>query len=156
MNINLTLIGQSIAFVIFVWFCMRYIWPPITEALEARKKKIADGLAAAEKGEQALQEAEEFSQSKADEAKQNASEIMNKAEKRSDEVIDEAKVAAREEGEKIKQAANAEIQQEVNRAREKLRKEVSAIAMAGVEKILEKEIAEKAHKKALDELAKQI
>ena len=105
MNINLTLIGQSIAFVIFVWFCMRYIWPPITEALEARKKKIADGLAAAEKGEQALQEAEEFFQSKADEAKQNASEIMNKAEKRSDEVIDEAKVAAREEGEKIKQAA---------------------------------------------------
>jgi len=155
-NINLTLIGQSIAFVIFVWFCMRYIWPPITEALEARKKKIADGLAAAEKGEQALQEAEEFFQSKAHEAKQNASEIINKAEKRSDEVVDEAKTVAREEGEKIKQAANAEIEQEVNRAREKLRKEVSAIALAGVEKILEKEIDEKAHKKALDELAKQI
>jgi len=155
-NINLTLIGQSIAFVIFVWFCMRYIWPPITEALEARKKKIADGLAAAEKGEQALREAEEFFQSKADEAKQNASEIINKAEKRSDEVVDEAKAVAREEGEKIKQAANAEIEQEVNRAREKLRKEVSAIALAGVERILEKEIDEKVHKKALDELAKQI
>ena len=156
MNINLTLIGQTISFFFFVWFCMKYVWPPLINAMQERKEKIADGLAAAERGkhEQAL--AEERAKADLKQAKQQAAEILAKAERRAGEIIDEAKEAALEEGARIKTAAQAEIEQEVNRARESLRKEVSGLALAGAEKILGREIDAKAHKEVLDKLVAQI
>ncbi len=156
MNINLTLIGQTISFFFFVWFCMKYVWPPLIRAMEERKEKIADGLAAAERGKHEQQLAEERAKEDLKAAKQQASEILAKAERRAGEIIDEAKASAQEEGARIRTAAQAEIEQEVNRAKETLRKEVSGLAIAGAEKILGREINAEAHKEVLDELVSQI
>ncbi len=156
MNINLTLIGQTISFFFFVWFCMKYVWPPLIRAMEERKEKIADGLAAAERGKREQQLAEERAKEDLKAAKQQASEILAKAERRAGEIIDEAKASAQEEGARIRTAAQAEIEQEVNRAKETLRKEVSGLAIAGAEKILGREINAEAHKEVLDELVSQI
>lgn len=156
MNFNLTLLGQAISFGVFVWFCMKYVWPPIITALHERQAKIADGLAAAEKGE----EAQELAQKKADElvaaAKSQASEIISQAQKRSNSMVDEAKDEARAEAEKVKQSAQADIEQEVVAARETLRGQVSTLAVAGASRILSKEIDADAHSKALDDLIAQI
>ncbi len=156
MNINLTLIGQTISFFFFVWFCMKYVWPPLINAMQERKEKIADGLAAAERGkhEQAL--AEERAKDDLKKAKEQAAEILAKAERRASEIVDEAKEAAMEEGARIKTAAQAEIEQEVNRAKESLRKEVSALALSGAQKILGREIDADAHKAVLDELVAEL
>lgn len=156
MNINLTLIGQSVVFAVFVWFCMKFIWPPIMHALEERRKKIADGLAAAERGQHEQKLAEERAKQALHEAKKQAGEIIALAQKRASEVVDGAKGTAREEGERIKQAAQAEIEQEVHRAKEQLRKQVSTIAVAGAERVLKREIDAKAHAQALDDLVAQI
>ncbi|HGG61007.1 MAG TPA: F0F1 ATP synthase subunit B [Gammaproteobacteria bacterium] len=156
MNINLTLIGQTISFFFFVWFCMKYVWPPLINAMQERKEKIADGLAAVERGkhEQAL--AEERAKDDLKKAKEQAAEILAKAERRASEIVDEAKEAAMEEGARIKTAAQAEIEQEVNRAKESLRKEVSALALSGAQKILGREIDADAHKAVLDELVAEL
>jgi len=156
MNINLTLIGQTISFFFFVWFCMKYVWPPLINAMQERKEQIADGLAAAERGKHEQQLAEERAKEDLKVAKQQASEILAKAERRAGEIIDEAKVSAQEEGARIRTSAQAEIEQEVNRARETLRKEVSGLAIVGAEKILGREINADAHKEVLDELVSQI
>lgn len=156
MNFNATLIGQSITFIIFVWFCMKYVWPPLMNVLEARKVRIADGLAAAERGKKDLALAKNRATDNLKEAKQQAADIINQAHKRANEMLDEAKESAREEAEKIKVAATSDIDQQINSAREQLRKEVSVIALAGAEKILDREINAEAHGKVLKDLMAQI
>ena len=118
MNINLTLIGQSITFALFVWFCMKFIWPPVIGALEARRKEIADGLAAAERGLHEQELAEKRAAEHIKEAKGQASEIITQAQKRAGEIVEEAKGDAKTEADRIVTGANAEIEQEINRARE--------------------------------------
>ena len=156
MNFNATLIGQTIAFAVFVWICMKYIWPPLMAALDERNARIADGLAAAQRGQQDLEDAKAKVGESLIEAKQQAQEIINQAQKRANEIVDEAKDIAREEADKIKAAATADIDQQVNSAREHLRKEVSSIALAGAEQILKREVDAKAHAAVLDELVAQI
>ncbi len=156
MNINLTLFGQTIAFIVFVWFCMKFVWPPIMAALNERKKKIADGLAEAERGFKQQELAEQNAQKKLTEAKQQASDILNQAQRRANEIVEDAKSVAVEEGNRIKEAAHAEVEKEVNRAKETLRTQVSAIAVAGAERILKKEIDASSHQNILNDLATQI
>jgi F-type H+-transporting ATPase subunit b len=156
MNFNATLIGQMITFVIFVWFCMKYIWPPLMTALEERNARIDEGLAAAQQGKKDLDDAQIKVSESLKEAKQQAQEIINQAQKRANELVDEAKDIARDEAEKIKTSATADIDQQFNSAREQLRKEVSGIALAGAEQILKREIDAKTHSKILKELVAQI
>jgi F-type H+-transporting ATPase subunit b len=156
MNINLTLFGQSIAFAIFVWFCMKFIWPPVVKALEERKKSIADGLAAAERGLKEQELGEKRAAEVIKQAKGKAADIIASAEKRGGEIVDGAKQDAKTEGERIIAAARSEIEQEMNRAREALRGEVSTLATAGAAQILGKEVDASVHSKMLDELAAQL
>jgi len=156
MNFNATLIGQSITFLVFVWFCMKYIWPPLMAALEERNARISDGLAAAEQGQKDLEDAQSKVSDSQKDAKQQAQEIINQAQKRANEIVDESKDIAREEAEKIKIVASSDIDQQINSAREQLRKEVSGIALAGAEQILKREIDSKTHAAVLDELVAQI
>ena len=156
MNINLTLIGQSITFVVFVWFCMKFVWPPIMNALHERKKQIADGLAAAERGAHEQELAEKRAKEVLHDAKQQAQDIINQAQKRASEIVEEAKDTARVEGERIIAAANAELEQEVNRAREHLRGQVVSLAVAGAGKVLKREIDAKANEDLLSDLVAQI
>jgi F-type H+-transporting ATPase subunit b len=156
MNINLTLIAQLISFAVFVWFTMKFVWPPIVKALEERKAKIADGLAAAERGQHEQELAEKKAAERLHEAKQQAAEIIAKAEKRGSEIVEEAKSDARTEGDRLVTAARAEIEQETNKAREVLREKVAELALAGAEKILRKEINAAAHQDIVTALAKQI
>ncbi len=156
MNINLTLIGQSITFALFVWFCMKYIWPPVMGALEARRKEIADGLAAAERGQHEHELAEKRAAEHIKEAKGQASDIISQAQKRANEIVEEAKGDAKTEAERIVTGANAEIEQETNRAREQLRQEVVSLAIAGAEKVLKREVDKDAHASTLNDLATQL
>ncbi|MBL3527317.1 MAG: F0F1 ATP synthase subunit B [gamma proteobacterium endosymbiont of Lamellibrachia anaximandri] len=156
MNINLTLIGQLLSFMVFVWFTMKFVWTPIMGALEVRKKEIADGLAAAERGQHEQELAKERAKGVLHEAKAQAAEIVAQAQKRAAEIVDDAKGSARTEGERILTAAQAEIEQETNRAREQLRGKVAELAIAGAEKILKKEINAETHKDIVDGLAKEI
>jgi F-type H+-transporting ATPase subunit b len=156
MNINLTLIGQSITFFVFVWFCYKYVWPPLVNALEERTRKIADGLAAGERGRHEKELAEVRASEILREAKDQAGEIISRADKRAAEIIDEAKVDARTEGNRLKSAAQSEIEQEVNRVKEDLRSQVVAIALAGAGKVLEREIDERSHAELLNRLAAEI
>lgn len=156
MNINLTLIGQSITFALFVWFCMKFIWPPVMGALEARRKEIADGLAAAERGQHEQELAQKRATEHIKKAKGQASDIITQAQKRASEIVEEAKDDARVEADRIVTGANAEIEQEVNRAREHLRQEVVNLAIAGAEKVLKREVDKDAHASTLNELATQL
>jgi len=156
MNINATLIGQSIAFFVFVWFVMKYVWPPLIAALDERKKTIADGLAAAERGQNEQALAEKAAAEHIKEAKDQASDIVTQAQKRASEIVEEAKDTATEEAGRVKLAAEAEIEQEVNRAKEALRQQVAGIAMAGAAKVLNREIDEKAHSAIVDDMIAQI
>jgi F-type H+-transporting ATPase subunit b len=156
MNFNATLIGQSIAFAVFVWLCMKYIWPPLMAALDERNARISEGLAAAQRGQKELEDAQAKVGESLGDAKQQAQEIINQAQKRANEIVDEAKEAARDEADKIKVAATADIDQQVNSAREHLRREVSVIALAGAEQILKREVDAKVHAAVLDELVAQI
>jgi len=156
MNFNATLIGQTITFIVFVWFCMKYIWPPLMAALDERNARISEGLAAAQRGQQDLENAQAKISDSLKDAKQQAQEIINQAQKRANEIVDESKDSAREEADKIKVAASADIDQQVTAAREQLRKEVSVIALAGAEQILKREVDAKVHAEVLDELVAQI
>jgi F-type H+-transporting ATPase subunit b len=156
MNINFTLIAQAIAFAVLIWFTVKFVWPPLLTAIEARQKEIADGLAAAQEGKSALEVAAKKSEATLAEAKQKASEIIGQAEKRGSQIVEEAKGNAKAEGERILAGAKAEIDQEVNRAKEGLRSQVSALAVAGAEKILRKEIDAKAHSEMLAKLAAEL
>lgn len=156
MNINLTLIGQSITFIFFVMFVMKFVWPPLMAALDERKVKIADGLAAAEKGKHDGELAKQRVIDTLKEAKVKAQDIINQAEKRASEIVEESKDTARVEGERIIVAANAEIEQEMNRAREQLRGQVVSLAVAGAGKVLKREIDEKANEDLLKDLVAQL
>lgn len=156
MNIGLTLFGQMIAFVCFVLFCMKYVWPPILAAMAEREKKIADGLAAADRASRDLEMAQEKAVERLKDAKHEAAGIIDAANKRSAQMVDEAKQAAGIEADRVKAAARAEIEQDTNRAREQLRGQVAALALAGAEKVLGAEIDQKAHAALLDKLAAEL
>ena len=156
MNINLTLIGQMIAFVCFVLFCMKYVWPPILAAMAEREKKIADGLAAADRASHDLELAQEKAVERLKEAKEEASGIIDSANKRASQLVEEAKDAAVVEAGRVKAAAQAEIEQETNRAREQLRGQVAALSLAGAEKVLGAAIDENAHRELVDKLASEL
>ena len=156
MNINMTLIGQSITFALFVWFCMKFVWPPIVNALEARKKQIADGLAAADRGRHELELAARRASESLHEAKQKSAEIIANAEKRALQLIDESKNAAKEEGDRMIAAAKAEIEQESHRAREALRADVAALVVAGAGKVLRREVNPQAHADLLEAIKNEL
>ena len=156
MDINLTLIGQSIAMIVFVWACMKWLWPPILAAIEERQEKIAEGLAAADKSEQALEAAEAKAEEIIADARHQATEILDQAHARANEIVAEGKAAGVKERERQLAAAKAEIQQETHHAREELRGQVSAIAIAGAEKILKREIDAKTHEDILGKLAGEL
>jgi F-type H+-transporting ATPase subunit b len=156
MEIVLSLVAQAFAFAALIWFTVKFVWPPLLNAIETRQKEIADGLAAASEGRSALEVAAKKSEVTLNEAKQKASEIIGQAEKRATQIVEEAKGNAKVEGERILTGAKAEIDQEVNRAKEGLRAQVSALAIAGAEKILRKEIDGKAHSEMLSKLAAEL
>lgn len=145
MNINFTLFSQAMAFAIFIWFTVRFVWPPLMRAIENRQKTIAEGLAAGERGKRDLELASQRSGDVVREAKQRATDIIAQAEKRAAEIIEESKVTAREEGGRILTGARAEVEQEVFRARETLRQHVADLALAGATKILRREVDAKTH-----------
>ncbi len=156
MNMNFTLLGQTIGFVLFVAFCMKYVWPPLRDALHERQKKIADGLAAAERGEHEEELAQQRAAEKLREAKDQAAEIVNQAQRRSNEIVEEAKQQARTEADRIKQQAQAEVEQEVTRAREQLRGEVVGLAVTGAERVLQAEIDQDKHARVVDDLVESL
>lgn len=156
MNINATLLGQVIVFVILIGFTVRYIWPLLLNAVDERQKKIADGLAAADKGQKNLEEAKTAANELVKVARVEATKIVDQASRRANEVIDEAKLSATAEGQRLVAAARAEVQLDQSRAREQLRQEVAALAVAGASKLLGREIDARAHADLLEKLAVEI
>lgn len=156
MNVTFTLIGQMITFAILVWFVMRFLWKPLTGMMEERSQRIADGLAAAERGRRDLELAQGRSGEVLREARDGASEVIHQAQRRAAEIVEEAKGGARQEGQRILVAARSEIDQEITRAKEDLRRQVAALAVTGAERILRREIDARAHDELLKELAEQI
>jgi F-type H+-transporting ATPase subunit b len=156
MNVTATLIGQLIVFSILIWFVKAVLWEPIINTLEDRKKRIADGLAASEKGIKEQELAEEHATDLIKQAKVEAAEIISQAKSRDGQMLEEAKSKAVEEADRVIAGAQAEIDQEVNRAKDSLRTQVSELAVAGASKILGKEVDASAHKAALKELIEQI
>lgn len=157
MELNIpTFLGQSIAMIVFVWFCMKFIWPLIINMLEERQTAIADGLAAAEEGNRALQKAEVQVAEIVNDARGQARQIIDQANTRGSSIVDEARVGAGKERERILTAAQAEVDQQINRARDELRGQVGAIAVAGAEQILARAIDASAHKDLLDRLSAEI
>ncbi len=156
MSFNLTLFAQMIAFLAFIGFTAKFIWPPLMRAIEARQKTIADGLAAADQGRRSLEQSTRQAEDAVNQARGRATEILAQAEKRAAQMIDEARTAAKDEGNREKAAAKAEIAQELSRAREQLRDQVASLAVAGAEKILRREVDAKAHAELLDAIKRQI
>ena len=156
MNLNLTILGQSISFFIFVWFCMKYVWPPIIEALTTREARIAGGLAAAEKAQRDLEDAAAKSADLLQEGREKAQDYVTQAKKRGDDLIEEAKGQAREEAARIVTTARAQIEQERNAVREELRAQVAVLAVRGAEQILLREVDAGAHGDALNKLAAEL
>jgi len=155
-DLNATFFGQTIAMIVFVWFCMKFVWPPIVGMIEERQTKIADGLAAAEKGSRSLEEAQVTIDGMVAEAREQARQIIEQANQRGNSLVDEARGTANQERERILASAKADVDQEVNRARDELRGQVAAIAVAGAEKILSREIDSSTHRDLLDRLAAEI
>ncbi|MCX7087233.1 MAG: F0F1 ATP synthase subunit B [Methylococcales bacterium] len=156
MSINATLIGQMITFTLLVWFTMKYIWPPLIESLELRKKKIAEGLAAAERGQEQIHLAEKKAKSLLIQAKEESAGIITLAQKRANELVEESKDVAKKEGERLLLAAKAQIEQEIQQTKESLRKEISALALSAAEQILGAEIDKNKHKEILTKVSKQL
>jgi F-type H+-transporting ATPase subunit b len=156
MDINLTLLAQALTFALFIWFTVKFVWPPLLRAIEQRQKVIADGLAAAERGRQDLQQASQDSAEVIRQAKQQAQDILAQAERRGAELLEEAKQAAMVEGRRIVTGAKSEIDQEAARAREGLRIHVAQLAVAGAEKILRREVDAKAHSNLLAEIEDEL
>lgn len=156
MNINATLIGQAISFAIFVWFCMKYVWPPLTAAMQERQKQLSDGLLNAEKAQAELDRVKAQMAAELNQAKQQAAGLIDQANKRANQIVEDAKGAALKEGDRLKQAAQAEIEQEIQRAKEALRKQVSQLAIAGAEKILERSIDQSVHSDIVNKLAVEL
>jgi F-type H+-transporting ATPase subunit b len=153
MNLNLTLIGQSLTFLVFVWFCWKFIWPPVINAMRERQKAIAEGLSAAERAEKDLELAQDRATEQLRDAKEEAQKIIDQARQQASQMIETAKNEARAEGERIKEAQIAELEQEVNRAKEALRGQVATLALAGAERVLGSTIDADKHNQLLDQLA---
>jgi F-type H+-transporting ATPase subunit b len=156
MDFNLTLIGQTVSMIVFVWISMRYIWPIIMNVIEQRRKFIADGIAAGEKGQKELAEARHGSEAILADARQKAVQVTDLAAKRGNDLVAEAKGLAASESARIVAAAKGEAANESARARDSLRKEVSTLALAGAAKVLGREVDAKAHAQLLDELAAEL
>lgn len=156
MSINVTLFGQAIVFAIFVWFTMKYIWPPITKAMRDRQKRISEGLAAAERGARELNEATEKAESMLKQAREQAQEVLSNAQRQANENIERSRDEARAEGERIIESAREEIDQSITHAKEELRREVGQLAVDGAERILKREIDAKAHNDIIDDLVAEI
>lgn len=156
MNINITLFGQMVTFAVFVFFCMKFVWPPIMQAMQERQNQIADGLAQADRAARDLELAQEKATDQMKEAKEEASGIIDSANKRATQIVDEAKTQAREEADRIVHAAQAEIEQDVNRAKEELRSKVAELSVVGAEKILQDTVDQNAHSDMLDKVAAQL
>ena len=156
MDINATIIGQSIALIVFVWFCMKYIWPPIIQAREQRQQNVADGMAAADKAQRDLAAAREKSAAIIEDARARALEIVNQAQQRANQVMVDAKSDAVVEGKRLVEAAHSEIEQESNKARDSLRGEIANIAVAGAARLLGREVDKKTHADLLDKLAAEL
>jgi F-type H+-transporting ATPase subunit b len=156
MNINATLFGQTITFIFFVWFCLKFIWPHIIKAMDDRKTRIAEGLAAGERGRHEQELGEQRAVEVIREAKDQAKEILALAHKRGDEIVDDAKGDGRAEGERMLRAAEAEMEQQMNQAREQLRADVVKLALQGAQQVLGRDVDEKAHTEQLNRLAEQL
>ena len=156
MNINLTLFAQAATFAVFIWFTAKFVWPYLARAVENRQRHIAEGLAAAERGKQDLEQAAVRTADMLREARQQAQEILAQAERRGAQIVEEAKIAAGEEGSRLIAGAKAEIEQEVSRARETLRAQVAHLAVAGAEKILRREVDAKVHADLLASVESQL
>lgn len=156
MNLNLTMIAQALAFILFIVFVMKVVWPPLLRAIEARQKHIADGLAEAERGRSSLNEAQKQTEVLLREARARAQEIVVAAEKAASQRIEESKSQAKSEGERLVAAAKSSIDQEVQSAKQQLREQVAALAVAGAEKILRREVDAKAHADMLNQLKAQL
>jgi F-type H+-transporting ATPase subunit b len=155
-NINVTLFAQMLVFLGLIWFSAKFIWPPVTKALEARRRQIADGLAAAEKGSRALQDASIKSDEALKVARSEAQEIVGAANKQATQIVERARLDAESEKARIVASGRSEVEREVNQARDALRKQVGDLAVAGAAKILKREIDAKAHADVLNELAAQV
>lgn len=156
MNMNATMLAQALTFIAFIWFTVKFVWPPLLAAIEERRTTISDGIAAADKGSRSLEEAQVKISGMVEEARGQARQILDQAQTRANGIVDEARVGATEERDRILQSAQADIDQQINRARDELRGQVAAITVAGVEKILAREIDARAHQDLLDKLAAQI
>lgn len=156
MNINLTLVGQMITFILFVWFTKRFVWPPIIKALNERQEKIADGLAAAERGHVELERAQEAYTQTIKDSQEKASKIILESQKQADHMIDMARQKAHEEGQRIIDQAHHEIEHMVQEAKELLRTKFSEMVVVGAEKVLEKSIDPASHRHMLDKLVQEI
>lgn len=156
MNINWTLIGQSLTFLAFVFFCMKYVWPALIGVMQEREKRIADGLEAADRADKDLELAQKKASEQLSEAKTQAAQIIDQANKRASQIVDEAKEQAQAEADRIKAAAQAEVDNQVSAAREQLRAQVATLALAGAEKVLGSSVDASAHADMLDKLAAEL
>lgn len=156
MNLNMTLLGELIAFIVFVLFCMKFVWPPLIKAIEDRQQKIADGLAAGERAEKDLEIAQAKIAEELNEAKAEAAQIIEQAKKRAAKLVEEETQRGQEEREKIVAAGRAELDTERNRVREELRKQVAILAVAGAEKIIGREIDKSAHSDIVEKLVAEL
>ncbi len=156
MNIGLTLVSQAVAFFLFIWFSVKFVWPPVIRAIEERQRKVAEGLAAAEKGRVELANAAQQSEAELRAARSRAQEIIAQAERRGAQIVEEARGNAKLEGERLVSGAQAEIDQNVSHAKEALRDQVAVLAVAGAEKILRREVDQKAHADLLSQLRSQL
>jgi F-type H+-transporting ATPase subunit b len=156
MNMNATLILQSIAMMVFVWFCMKFIWPPLLQAMDARRERIAEGLAASDRAEKELEEAKAAVDDQIRVARDKAGEIVDQATQRHTQILDQAKEDAISERQRQVSAAEADIVQAANQAREELRTQVAALAVLGAEKVIGKEIDADVHRELLDKLIAEI
>ena len=156
MNTNATLIGQSIAFIMFIWFTMKFVWPLLLKGMEERQARIADGLAAAEQGQKDFADAQEKSTIEINKGKEQAATIISQAQKRGDEIVEEARDLAKKESERIKESAVSEIEQEKENARQDLRNQVATLAITGAEQILMREVDQNAHNEILTKISKEL
>ena len=156
MNFNFTLIGQLLAFILFVWFCMRYVWPPMIQILEEREKEVADGLEAASRGKRELEETNTQRAAIVDEAKKEAADLVSQAGQRANQMVEDAKSQAQEEADRIKTSAKADLEQAAKKAREEIRSEVSALVVSGAEKSLGSEIDQEKNAEIIDEISKEL
>ena len=156
MNIGYTLLGQAISFALLIWLTMKFIWPPLMNAIKERQQKIADGLAAAEKARTELKDADERIAEEVRKARQQASEIIDRAQQQGNQIIEKAKAEAQQEIERQKQMAQDEVAHMAQQARDQLREKVGSLALAGAEKIVQREIDPAAHKAMLDQLVTEL